>query len=371
MSFLNLIVKNLLRQPVRAGLALVGISIGITTVVALGVITAGFKSSVSDILLFGDSDFMVAQQGTADLSFSTVNETDWETLKTYPGVERTIGTMFHITKAGSNPFFYVLGLRASDMVIVAPPIKAGTFPREGADDEILLGDGGARDLHVGVGDTVEISGRTFRVVGIYHTGRIFEDNGAYAPLKATQELAAKPGFLSVVYVKAAPGADAKELKAAVNRDFKNLVAISEVSEFGEVDQGIELLDAANLAISLLAVGIGAIGVMNTMVMSVFERTREIGILRAVGWSGARVMRMIMTESLMLCVVAAGVGAGLGVLFTRLVLLVPAISKLLEPQYSLDVFVRAVVVAVVVAVVGAAYPAYRAVRLTPMAALRYE
>jgi len=158
---------------------------------------------------------------------------------------------------------------------------------------------------------------------------------------------------------------------AIERDFPNLSTISDVGEYGKVDQGVQFLDAANLAISILAVGIGAIGVMNTMVMSVFERTREIGILRAVGWSGQRILRMIIGESLLLCVVAAAVGTALGVLATRAILLIELIRNLLEPQYTLDVFVRALVVAVVVALAGAAYPAFRAVRLTPMEALRYE
>jgi putative ABC transport system permease protein len=142
-----------------------------------------------------------------------------------------------------------------------------------------------------------------------------------------------------------------------------------VGDYSEVDQGIQFLDAANLAISVLAVGIGAIGVMNTMIMSVFERTREIGIFRAVGWSGRRILRMIITESML--VVAAFVGSTLGVLATRAILMIDMVSNVLEPQYSADVFIRALVVAVVVALAGAAYPAFRAVGLTPMEALRYE
>jgi putative ABC transport system permease protein len=117
--------------------------------------------------------------------------------------------------------------------------------------------------------------------------------------------------------------------------------------------------------------IGAIGVMNTMIMSVFERTREIGILRAVGWRGSRILRMIVLESLGLCLVAAGVGVGLGILASRAILVVPAISAFLDPEYATDVFVRALAVAVVVALVGAIYPALRAVRLSPMEALRHE
>ena len=96
------------------------------------------------------------------------------------------------------------------------------------------------------------------------------------------------------------------------------------------------MDALELAITALAVGIGAIGVMNTMVMSVFERTREIGILRAVGWRGSRIMRMIVGESLILCLVATVVGSALGVLASRSVLLIPAVRSVLDPQYTVDI-----------------------------------
>jgi putative ABC transport system permease protein len=111
--------------------------------------------------------------------------------------------------------------------------------------------------------------------------------------------------------------------------------------------------------------------MNTMIMSVFERTREIGVLRAVGWKASRIVRMVLFESVALCVVAAGFGVLLGLLATRAILLVPAVSSFLTPSYSASVFVRALAVSLAVALVGALYPAFRAVRLSPMEALRYE
>jgi putative ABC transport system permease protein len=177
--------------------------------------------------------------------------------------------------------------------------------------------------------------------------------------------------VTAVFIEVRPGESPEAVAASIEEQSDRVATILDVGDYGEVDQGVQLLDAANVAISVLAVGIGAIGVMNTMVMSVFERTREIGILRAVGWSGRRILRMIIIESVFLCLIAAVVGAALGVLATRAILLIDIVSNFLEPQYDLNVFIRAFAIAIGVALVGAIYPAIRAVRLTPIEALRYE
>jgi len=371
MSFLALVLKNLFRQRVRTTLTVLGISIGITTVVALGVVTESLKASSGEILKLGGADFMVAQEGAADLSFSIISDRDAAALAERPDVARAEGALFHIVRVGSNPFFFLIGRRAEDLAANPPPLTAGTVWAPGVSDQVVLGHRAAADLDATVGDSVTIEKREFKVVGIYRSGRLLEDGGAYAPIAIVAEMAGKSGVVTVVYITVKDGYDKKAVAEAIEQDFQNLATISDVGEYGKVDQGVQFLEAANLAISVLAVGIGAIGVMNTMIMSVFERTREIGILRAVGWSGNRILRMIIGESLFLCVVAAGIGAALGVLATRAILLIETIRNLLEPQYTVDIFIRALVVALVVALAGAAYPAFRAVRLTPMEALRYE
>lgn len=371
MSFAVLVLKNLWRRPIRTGLTMVGISLGITTVVAMGVVTGSLKESAGEVVNLGEADFMVAQEGSADLTFSIVSQEDVPALREYSGVARAEGMLFHIARVGSNPFFFLIGREPGDLASNPPPLRGGEVWPAGATDEILLGKRAADDIGAGVGDTVEIEDRDFLVTGVYQTGRLWEDGGAYAPLDVVQDIAGKTGVVTAVFVTVEQDVNPSEVAASIEDDFPNLATVSGVDDYGKVDQGVQTLDAVNIAISVLAVGIGAIGVMNTMVMSVLERTREIGILRAVGWSGSRILRMIIGESVLLCVLGAAVGAVLGVLATRALLLIDIIRNLLEPQYTVDVFVRALVVAVAVALVGAAYPAFRAVRLTPMEALRYE
>jgi putative ABC transport system permease protein len=279
--------------------------------------------------------------------------------------------LFHIARVGSNPFFFLIGREHTGLAASPPPLIEGELWAPAGTGQVLVGKRAADDLGVGVGDTVVIEDVEFTVAGVYQTGRLYEDGGAYAPLAVVQEIAGRSGVVTAVFVKVEPAASVSTVAARIEDNIQGVATITNADEYGKVDQGVEFLDAANLAISVLAVGIGAIGVMNTMIMSVFERTREIGILRAVGWSGRRILRMIMTESLVLCGIATVLGSALGVLATRAILLIDTVRNLLEPQYTVDIFARALLVAVVVALAGAAYPAFRAVRLTPMEALRYE
>lgn len=366
-----MVAKNLLRQPVRAVLTLVGISLGIATVFALGVIAAGLGQTASDLVRSGGADFMIAQEGAADLSFSTLDEETVDEVAARPGVARARGVLFDITRVGGNPFFFLSGTSASDLEAAELDVVSGVGFTEDDADEVLLGEQAASDLGVALGDTVEIQDRPLVVVGTYRSESLWEDAGGIAPLTTVQEMASSPGNVTVVYVTVDDGDDPQAVMSDITTNVEDVVAITGAGDYNQVDQGFEIIDAANVAISLLAVVIGGIGVMNTMIMSVFERTREIGVLRAVGWTGGRVMRMILVESLLLCLMGAVVGIALGFGVTQLVLQAPAAKGFLAPAYESAVFVRALLVGVVVALLGASYPAFRATRLTPMEALRYE
>jgi putative ABC transport system permease protein len=371
MSFTALVFRNVFRQRMRTTLTVIGIAIGITIVVALGAITGGVRESIGGWMRIGGADFVVARKGSADFSFSTVSEREWAELTATEGVARTTGVLLRVTRHGSNPYFILMGIRPDELAEARPEVVSGRLPANGSTHELLLGAAAAADTEATRGSRITIDGETFLVTGIYRSEDVITNSGAYAPLATVQEIARTPGVVTAVYVKAAEGADPRALARTVEEQMPTLTTVSGVEDWDKVDQGIRIMDALNLAVSTLAIVLGAVAVMNTMIMAVFERTREFGVLRAVGWRGSRIMRLVVTEALFLCFVGAGVGAALGVVATRGVMRIDAVQGLLEPSYSPGVFVRAILIASAVGLVGALYPAFRAVRLSPMEALRHE
>ena len=182
MSFLRLIFSNLLRQKTRTTLTVVGISIGITAVVALGVITESVKQASAELLTVGASDFAVGRAGSADLTFSTLTDRDLETLRTYEEIEHVTGLLMSFSGVGSNPFFVQAGIDPADLEYFELPLLEGREIAPDAPNETMLGKQASEQLSAGVGDSVEIRDRTFEVVGIFESGAIMLDGGAVMPL---------------------------------------------------------------------------------------------------------------------------------------------------------------------------------------------
>jgi putative ABC transport system permease protein len=112
-------------------------------------------------------------------------------------------------------------------------------------------------------------------------------------------------------------------------------------------------------------------VANTMMMSIYERTREIGTLRALGWRKRRILGQVVQESLLLCLVAGIFGSLLGVVLLTLLAKVPVVDSVLVAAWDGGTFVQSVGMALGVGLVAGLYPAWRASRLQPVEALRYE
>jgi putative ABC transport system permease protein len=370
MDFLILIFKNIFRQKIRTALTVLGISIGIATIVALGIITEGLKDSMEGTLTIGASDFMVAQAGSADLILSTVTHEQLKGIEEIKGVERAVGVLISVIPVKSNPYFMVMGIKNDALEAAEINLYKGrAFQNQ---SEVILGKIAASNLKAKIGGTFKFNNETFKIVGLYETGNPFIDGGAFVDLSYLQKMQKKEGQYTMAFVQVEKGFDPKKIAKKIEDEYKEeLVAITSASDYEQVDQGLKIIDAASWAISLLAILIGGIGVMNAIMMSVFERTREIGILRAIGWKRRRVLKMILGESIAIGFLATLVGIVLGIGGVKLIMLSPAAKSFLEPSYSLITFEKAVVVALLVSFLGGLYPAYRATKFRPVEAIRYE
>jgi putative ABC transport system permease protein len=147
--------------------------------------------------------------------------------------------------------------------------------------------------------------------------------------------------------------------------------VTEPGQAVKVDTSSRLIISTGWAVSILALIVGGIGVTNTMATSVFERVSERGLLRAVAWRRWQVGALIVSETIGICLVAAAIGLALGVLAPELFIRRSELASLVAPSFPPSVWLWGIAFALGVALAGAIYPTWRALRLTPLAALRQE
>jgi putative ABC transport system permease protein len=176
--------------------------------------------------------------------------------------------------------------------------------------------------------------------------------------------------VTFIFVDVKDPTQAQAVAEAINKRFPEARA-SLSSDFAQNTNDIQSTKAMVDAIQVLAIIVGGIVVANTMIMAIYERTREIGTLRAVGWKSRRILAQVMQESLMLCLVAALLGSILGVAIVTILAYVPGANSFVNPVWSPRTFIVAISVALLLGLVGGLYPAWRASHFQPVEALRYE
>ncbi|MBN1656904.1 MAG: ABC transporter permease [Anaerolineae bacterium] len=369
-----MIFKDLFRRKIRTLLTTLGIAIGVAAIVALGALSEGMAAAYGGLGGGSKADLLVAQRDAVDIAFSAVAEDVGARLAGMPGVAEVTSMVYTLAASGDIPYFIVFGYDPNGFAIDHFKIVAGeglggrSAQRGGR--AMLLGRMAADDLEKRVGDTMRLYEATFRIVGIYETGTPIEDGSAVITIEDAQTISKHPRQVNAFLVKLRSDEDIESVRARIERRFDDLT-VTLSSDFADSQQTLAYIDAFTWAVSFLAVLIGGIGVMNTLLMSVFERTREFGTLRAVGWRPGQVLRMVLSESLVLCGLGGIVGAGLGAALVWVVEQLPMMGSFLSSSFSVGLFVQGIAVALVLGLVGGAYPAWRASRLLPAEAMRYE
>lgn len=372
LSFPRLIGRDLASRKVRTALTAVAVAISVMAIVTLTVVTKSLQDSAASVLQTGKADFVVAQKGSPGILDSVVTETQVGGVAKTAGVGSAIGALVTTTRLdASRPQFLQVGLDPTALEPFGVQVVAGRAYSATATDEIMLGWQAAEDLGKHVGDSIRIDRNTYRVVGIYSLKQVFGDTASILPLIAMQASERKPGTVTLIAVRVKPAASIEQVRRAIEAGYPNLATVRLATEFGRVDRNIEFLQAAKTGATIVALLIGVIIVMNTMLLSFIERIREFGLLRALGWTRTRLVSLVMSEALAISLLGAALGVGLAFLLTFSLANASSLQGFLHAEYSASTFGIALYSAVGIGVAAALYPSLRAGALRPGVALRKE
>ena len=372
MTFVGLILRNIASRPLRAMLTALAVAIGVMAVVALGVLTTSLKETATQILDVGNADFTISQKHTDDIINSTIAQEDIDAIGKTPGVKRAVGALISTDSYNAdNPLVIEVGLAPADQGPFGVDILDGASYAADATDQVMLGYVLAKQIGKKVGDIVTVDGHDYRVMGLYRTNISFGNSTMMFPLAYLQGANRLSGQVTLGFVQLQKGADSKKVRKEIDANFANLTTIESAQDFGRAARNLTLISAANTGGSLLAGLIAITGVLNTSLLSFFERIREFGIYRSIGWSRMRVIVLVIGEAVIVSLVGAAVGVFLGWGAINVLQNLKELRGIFKPMYDAAIFWRSLGFGLVVAFLGALYPALRAALVDPITAVRRE
>lgn len=370
MTFFTVVLRGLLRRPLRTGLTLAGISIGIAAVVALVGMSRGFEKGWQVGLKARGTDLVVSNK-SGSLTPKPFDASVRDRIAKLPHVAATCDLLVQVTSVEDSDLMILSAREWGGFAWNNLELISGRMPNDANEEAAVLGQTAAEILKKKVGDPIQIETKELKVVGIVKGGALVEDGSVILSLSLLQGIIGSPNQINAIDLRATPGTSAQqlaELAQQIQQVAPEVRAVT-VSEHLSHAEGFRLVKAMSWGTSLLAILVGVLGVMNTMLMTVFERTHEICVLLAVGWKRSRIMRMILYESALLGLFGGVVGVAIGAIGVQVLSKAPAIRGLLQPDLSIPLLGLSVLIAVAVGIISGLYPAWRSSRLMPSLALQ--
>ena len=313
---------NLKRRKLRTVLTILGITIGIFALSVMGSLSEYLTNSIDSGIRYTGDIVRVLPRGS--FGIGAVQESLGQKLTTLPHVKSVTGgleTQIDSSDSNSNPFSaktaFGINPESANDVFGKIPLQDGRLLQKDETDTTVLGHNLAAQSNLKVGDTETIKDTKLKVVGIFQPTQNNQiDDAAIVPLKIIQKATNVPGIVSffVVTPDQPENADlvAKEVNDKYSKDF-NALSPSDLKK--QIQQGLLIFNIIILAGAGLAAVVGGFATINTMIMSISERTREIGIKKAIGASNRQIMQEFLLESALMGFLGGAIAVGLGKLAT--------------------------------------------------------
>jgi putative ABC transport system permease protein len=367
------VVSHLRYRAARSLLTMAGVAVGIAAVVALAGVARGFETSWVRMYTARGTDLVITKRAVLRPVPAPFPQAQVADLRTLPGVAEAGGVLTDLMGIERAPIVLVLGLESNTFVWKHLRLESGRWPANDAEAAVVLGTVAADVLDKRVGSELQIETGTFLVSGIVESSAMAENGAVVMTLPQLQRVTDQQGKVNFLNLKLTAGTTPDQIESLRRSIVARLPGFKAFTagEVADNNTAIQAVRAMSWATSVIALIVGAVGVMNAMLMSVFERTREIGILAAVGWRRGRIVLMILCESIALSLAGGAIGIGIGVMAVAMLQTTPLLRGKIEGDFSASLFAMALAISIGVGAIGGLYPAYRGAWMRPGEALRHE
>jgi putative ABC transport system permease protein len=364
---LDLVIRQLGRHKGRTALTILGIAIGIVLVTTLSSFSEGINTVVDAELSLLSGKITITAEGIGFENFqsSELDESLLGELEDLSGVERATGLI-----ADSVPGVgAVYGAEMEDLDVFDLDVEPeeGRFPEEG-EDEIALGKFYAENTGLQVGDEVEMRGKTYPIVGIIGESGSEEDYGIVTSFEPAQEILRKEDKVTIIILTPVNVERAEDLAREIKGLYSDIQVLSEKDAAREAEEFTAQLSALTFAIGSIAALIAGLGIMNVMFMSVRERRKEIGTMKALGATTNEILGQVILEAVAITLI----GEAIGLLISfGAVAGINSISPEFNATITMGLFINVTIFALGLAIISGVLPAREAAKLEPAVVLRYE
>lgn len=398
-TFFTLTLKGLRHRPTRSWLTILGVVIGIMLVVMILVLGNGIQKTVSDQLQSFGSGVIIIFPGKETNPFASFignqkfHESDILALQKIEGVEYVLPIevrMLNIEFQGEKKSVMVHGAPMKELQAVMETsqgvrLDSGRWPTSEQANEVVIGYQIANKLFshpVRLGDELTLKSKRMTIVGtISEVGNQSDDNALYVSMNVFRQVTGTRGTVGSSMVQLKPGADVNLASERIRYELSKQDAVEDFSvitpaKAGELVGGVlNIIELGLVAIAFISLLVGAVGIMNTMYTSVLERTKQIGIMKAIGATNEAILSLFLIESGMIGLIGGIFGTTFGIGAAALVGVLGAYAGTpgLFSFASIDFLglLSVLLVTFLIGVLSGYLPARQASRLQPAEALRYE
>jgi len=380
----NISLGNIKRRKGKTLFLLMGLVIGISTVVNLLSITQSMTRNIEERLnQFGANIVMVPKNENLSLTYGgidvgrvnyKVEEFDQEQLKNIKTIKNHKNLSIIAPKVLgpvliNDKTVLLMGVLFEEELAMKTwwHKTEGAFPQK--ENELMLGSQVAKLLGFKTGDTLNLSGKSFHVATILKSTGGAEDDAIIANLSLAQELLGKTNRLSMVEISAfCQGCPITEMALQIAEKFPNAKVTAMKQAVMSKMQSIDMFTSFSLGVSIIVILIGSLLVLVTMMGSVNERTREIGIFRAIGFRRGHVIQIILLEAMLLGIIGGVLGFAIGNLIAAGIIPI-VIKDGVFAGINVNLGIISIFMAVALSILASLYPAFKASNMDPSEALR--